>query len=61
MRRLGWRSLRDILTQAGVDLTGWTELYAVSLSDDGGVVAGAAQYLGTPGVSGYRAFRIELP
>ena len=57
----GWRDLRDIVSDTGADLTGWAELSASSVSADGKVVVGSAQYLGAPGVSGFRAFIIELP
>ena len=36
----GVRNLKDVLTGAGIDMTGWTLTAATAISDDGSVIAG---------------------
>jgi len=37
---IGWRSIKQVLSDAGINMTGWTLNFANSLSDDGQVIAG---------------------
>jgi probable HAF family extracellular repeat protein len=39
-RGLGWRNIRDVLSAAGVNMTGWTLSIAWSMSDSGRVIVG---------------------
>lgn len=36
----GWRSVKEVLQNAGIDMTGWTLQFANSLSDDGRTITG---------------------
>ena len=38
--RSGWRSLKQVLEESGVNMTGWTLAFATSISDDGRTIAG---------------------
>jgi probable HAF family extracellular repeat protein len=38
----GWRSVKQILSDAGINMTGWTLLFSNSMSDDGLTIAGHA-------------------
>jgi len=39
---VGWRSVKQVLQDAGINMTGWTLQFANSISDDGQTIAGHA-------------------
>jgi probable HAF family extracellular repeat protein len=56
-RGFGWRSVRDVLTAGGIDVTGWNLTQAWAMSDDGRVIVGQ----GTDPSGNPAAWKASLP